>query len=54
MFKETIQPRFNETDALGHVNNTVLTKWFEGVVDPISQFIYIRFRCKEPIDAKRL
>ncbi len=35
MFKETIQPRFNETDALGHINNTVLTMWFEGARDPI-------------------
>jgi acyl-CoA thioester hydrolase len=35
MFKEIIQPRFNETDALGHINNTVLTHWFEGARDPI-------------------
>lgn len=35
MFKEIIQPRFNETDALGHINNTVLTAWFEGARDPI-------------------
>jgi acyl-CoA thioester hydrolase len=35
MFKENIQPRFNETDALGHINNTVLTQWFEGARDPI-------------------
>ena len=35
MFKEIIQPRFNETDALGHINNTVLTQWFEGARDPI-------------------
>lgn len=35
MFKEIIQPRFNETDALGHINNTVLTMWFEGARDPI-------------------
>jgi acyl-CoA thioester hydrolase len=35
MFKEIIQPRFNETDALGHINNTVLAQWFEGARDPI-------------------
>lgn len=35
MFKEIIKPRFNETDALSHINNTVLTAWFEGARDPI-------------------
>lgn len=35
MFKELLQPRFNETDALGHINNTVLAGWFEGCRDPI-------------------
>ena len=35
MYNQTIQPRFNETDALGHINNTVLTQWFEGARDPI-------------------
>ncbi len=35
MLTETIQPRFNETDALGHINNTVVSAWFEGARDPI-------------------
>ena len=35
MLTETIQPRFNETDALGHINNTVVAAWFEGARDPI-------------------
>lgn len=39
MFKEIIQPRFNETDASGHINNTVLTAWFEGAHD-LFQIIY--------------
>lgn len=30
-----LQPRFNETDALGHINNTVLATWFEGARDSV-------------------
>lgn len=30
-----IAPRFNETDALGHINNTVLAAWFEGARDEV-------------------
>lgn len=30
MFHEVIQPRFSETDALRHINNTVFAVWFEG------------------------
>lgn len=29
MFTENITPRFSETDALGHINNTVFAVWFE-------------------------
>ncbi|MBI1317361.1 MAG: acyl-CoA thioesterase [Candidatus Hydrogenedens sp.] len=29
MFHFTVQPRFSETDGLGHINNTVLPVWFE-------------------------
>lgn len=29
MFAMEIQPRFVETDALGHINNTVIPVWFE-------------------------
>lgn len=35
MLTEIISPRFNETDALGHINNTVLPCWFEGARDPL-------------------
>ena len=35
MFKETHQPRFSETDALGHINNTVVPIWFEAARVPI-------------------
>ena len=29
MYVEKITPRFNETDALGHINNNVYTIWFD-------------------------
>jgi acyl-CoA thioester hydrolase len=32
---ETVKPRFCETDALGHINNTVVAQWFEGARDPV-------------------
>lgn len=37
MFAEMIQPRFSETDALGHINNTVVAVWFEACRTPIFQ-----------------
>ncbi len=35
MFIENIQPRFSDTDALGHINNTIIPVWFEGAREPI-------------------
>jgi acyl-CoA thioester hydrolase len=35
MFSEIIVPRFSDTDALGHINNTLLPVWFEGARDPV-------------------
>lgn len=35
MLSMTIQPRFAETDALGHINNTVIPGWFEQARLPI-------------------
>lgn len=35
MFSETIMPRFSDTDALGHINNTMVPIWFEGARDPV-------------------
>ncbi|MRI33204.1 thioesterase [Endozoicomonas sp. OPT23] len=35
MLQETITPRFCETDALGHINNTVVPEWFEHARTPI-------------------
>lgn len=39
MYKHTIQPRFNETDALGHISNTVLPSWFEAARAPLFEDI---------------
>ena len=35
MFSETLTPRFSDTDALGHINNTMIPVWFEGARDPV-------------------
>lgn len=35
MFSMTVTPRFYETDALGHINNTVVSGWFESGREPI-------------------
>ena len=35
MFTSTVMPRFYETDAFGHVNNTVVAGWFETAREPI-------------------
>lgn len=35
MWSLTINPRFGETDALGHINNTVLPVWFEEARTPL-------------------
>lgn len=35
MFFMTVTPRFYETDALGHINNTVLSNWFEASREPV-------------------
>ena len=35
MFSITIQPRFGDTDCLGHINNVVPAVWFETGRNPI-------------------
>ncbi len=35
MLKETFEPRFTDTDALGHINNTRIPVWFEGARSPV-------------------
>ncbi|MCL1124027.1 acyl-CoA thioesterase [Shewanella surugensis] len=34
-----IRPRFCETDALGHINNTVIPMWFEAAREPIFEIL---------------
>jgi len=41
MFTTTVTPSFGDIDGLGHVNNTVLARWFELARNPI-------FRIFEP------
>ncbi len=49
MFELTVTPRFYETDAFGHVNNTVVTGWFETARTPLFEVFY-----KEGADAASL
>lgn len=46
MFEMTVTPRFYETDAFGHVNNTVVTGWFETARSPL--FELFGFAPNEP------
>jgi acyl-CoA thioester hydrolase len=34
-FLEKFNPRFSDTDALGHINNTMVPVWFEGARDEV-------------------
>ncbi len=38
MFTEHLNPRFAETDALGHINNTVIPAWFEQARKPVFEY----------------
>ncbi len=38
MWTLKVEPRFNETDALGHINNTVLPIWFEQARNPLFKY----------------
>lgn len=39
MFSYTITPRVADTDALGHINNTVLPCWFEEARTPLFRIL---------------
>jgi len=47
MFTMTVTPRFYETDALGHINNTVVPGWFETARDPVFRFFNPSLNVKE-------
>lgn len=46
MFTETVMPRFSETDALGHINNTALPVWFEAARTPFFRFFTPDLDCR--------
>lgn len=50
-----IEPRFCETDALGHITNTVLPVWFESARDPLLKAILPTLKIEDwPIIIARL
>ena len=40
MFQTTLEPRFSETDILGHINNTVFPVWFEVARQDIFKLVH--------------
>lgn len=40
MFSLTIEPRFNDTDALGHISNTAFPVWFEQARTPVFELFH--------------
>ncbi len=40
MFECTIDPRFTDTDALGHISNTAFPIWFEHARTPIFEIFH--------------
>jgi len=38
VFELKMKPRFSETDALGHINNTSVPMWFEQGREPLFEF----------------
>lgn len=47
MFSMKVTPRFYETDALGHINNTVLSNWFEASREPVFRLFNPSLALKE-------
>ncbi|MDK9557486.1 thioesterase family protein [Marinobacter sp. M216] len=40
MFELEIEPRFSDTDALGHISNTALPIWFEQARTPVFKIFH--------------
>ena len=40
MFHHEIEPRFNDTDALGHISNTAFPVWFEQARMPVFRIFH--------------
>ncbi len=47
MYSEVITTRFSDTDALGHINNTMVPVWFEGARDPVFKWFMPELNLKE-------
>ena len=47
MIEATIQPRFSETDALGHISNTALPIWFESARQKLFEELLDDFNLSE-------
>lgn len=40
MFEVELEPRFSDTDALGHISNTTLPVWFEQARTPVFRIFH--------------
>ena len=40
MFHLELEPRFSDTDALGHISNTTLPVWFEQAMTPVFRIFH--------------
>ncbi|MBC7185133.1 MAG: acyl-CoA thioesterase, partial [Marinobacter sp.] len=40
MFHLELEPRFSDTDALGHISNTTLPVWFEQARTPVFRIFH--------------
>lgn len=47
MFTKVIEPRFSETDALGHINNNSYSVWFEVAREPIFKIFTPVFKIED-------
>ena len=47
MFSTRIHPRFSDTDALGHINNTVIPVWFLEAREPVLRLFSPQLTLKE-------
>ncbi len=47
MFTKIIEPRFSETDALGHINNNSYSVWFEEAREPIFKIFTPVFKIED-------
>lgn len=47
MFELELEPRFSDTDALGHISNTALPVWFEQARTPVFQIFHPSLDAKD-------